>query len=455
MTQYASYLGARTSTSQTIYDSLDEFFHDGGVQAYVSVVAGPSAVNASVVLQDTATPSAVNTLTVTASGPGTWGNGVSVQVTAGTASNSYVLSVLNNGVIVAQSPNLFFPSDAITWASSLPSYQVLVTITNDGSATSPPNNNPATGTFALTGGVDNYAGITETQWTNALTAFTTNLGPGQVSAPGHTTAAGYVALAAHASTYNRVALLDVADNSSASTLVSQSTTFQTSAGNESSFAAFFAPWVQIPGIYSTNPAAVSPVPLRTVPPSAVAAALMAANDQTNDANDPAAGPNGQSSYAIGVTQQYTAASLALLNGAGIDVIKNVNGVITLYGYRSTSLDPNWVYLNNVRFRMQVQNDFDIIGEQFMFNEIDGQGHLFSRINAALSGRCQAYWTNGSLYGSTPAQAFQINTGPQVNTPATIAAGQVNAECLLHMSQFGEFVVISVTKYLINSPFPTS
>jgi len=455
MSEYASFLGSRTSTSQTLYDSLDEFFHDGGVQAYVSVVVGPSAVAASVVLQDTATPSAVNTLTATAVGPGSWGSNVSVQVTAGSASNSYVLTILNNGTIVAQSPNLFVPADAITWASSLPSYQVLVTFTNDGSATAPPNNNPALGTFQLSGGVDNYAGITETQWTNALLAFTSALGPGQVSAPGHTTAAGYVALAAHASTLNRVALLDVADNSSASALVSQSTTFQSSAGSEASFAAFFAPWVQIPGIYSTNPAASSPVPLRTVPPSSLAAALMAANDQTNDANDPAAGPNGQSTYAIGVTQQYTAANLALLNGAGIDAIKSVNGTITLYGYRSTSLDPNWVYLNNVRFRMQVQNDFDTIGEQFMFNEIDGQGHLFSRVNAALSGKCQAYWTNGSLYGATPAQAFQVNTGPQVNTPTTIAAGQVNADVLLHMSQFGEFVVISVTKYLVNAPFPAS
>ena len=454
MSQYATYCGARTSTSATIYDSLDEFFHDGGVQAFVSVVAGPSAVAASVVLQDTGTPSATNTLTVTAAGPGTWGNNVTIQVTAGTASNSYVISVLNNGSIVAQSPNLFVPQDALTWASSLPVYQVLVTFVNNGSAVAPPNNNPALGTFPLINGVDNFAGITETQWTNALTAFVQDLGPGQVSAPGHTTASGYLALDAHAVAYGRVALLDVADNASAATLVAQSTTFQASA-QDSSYAAFFAPYIQIPGIYSTNPAAISPVPIRTVPPSALAAALMAANDQTNDANDPAAGPNGQSTYAIGVTQNYTAANLALLNGAGIDVSKIVNGVVTLYGYRSTSLDPNWVYLNNVRFRMQVENDFDAIGEQFMFNEIDGQGHLFSRFNAALAGRCQTYWTNGSLYGSTPAQAFQVNTGPQVNTPATIAAGQINAEVLLHMSQFGEFVTINVVKYLVNSPFPNS
>jgi hypothetical protein len=461
MTDYANFLGARTSQASTIYDSLDEFFHDGGVLAYVSRIVGPSAVPATVTLSDTGSPSPAATLTITANGAGTWANysnpssgpiGVQVVVAAGTVSGSYTIAIVNNGTTVAKSPNLFVPQDAITWASSLAPWQVLVTITNNGSATAPPNNNPATGTFPLSGGVDDFAGVSETQWTNALSAFTASFGPGQVSAPGHTTAPGYTNLNAHAIAFNRVPLLDVADNSSAGPLLSQSSTFQGSAQNPS-YGAFFAPWVQIPGIFPTNPAANSPIPLRTVPPSALAAALMARNDQTNDANSPAAGPNGQSTYAVGVTHQYVASDLANLNGAGINVIRPIQNTVTLYGYRSTSTDPNWVYLNNVRFRMQVVNDFQIIGEEFIFEEIDGQGHLFSAFNGALAGKCQSYWTNGSLYGTTPAQAFQINTGPQVNTPNTIQAGQLNAECLLHMSAFGEFVTVNVTKYLLTNAFP--
>ena len=181
MTDYTNYLGARTSTSQTLYDSLDEFFHDGGVLAYVSRIVGPSAVPAAVVINDTASPSPVSTLTVTANGAGTWGNNVSVTIAAGSAANSYTISVINNGVVAAKSPNLFFPQDAVTWAASQAPYQVLVTIVNDGSPTSPPNNNPGVGTFALTGGVDDFADITENGWTNALTAFLASLGPGQVS----------------------------------------------------------------------------------------------------------------------------------------------------------------------------------------------------------------------------------------------------------------------------------
>ena len=66
MTDYANFLGTRTGYTM-LYDSLDEYFHDGGVLAYVSRIVGPSAVNATLILKD---HSAVSTLTVTANGAG-------------------------------------------------------------------------------------------------------------------------------------------------------------------------------------------------------------------------------------------------------------------------------------------------------------------------------------------------------------------------------------------------
>jgi len=103
--------------------------------------------------------------------------------------------------------------------------------------------------------------------------------------------------------------------------------------------------------------------------------------------------------------------------------------------------------------MQVIKDFDNIAESFVFQEIDGKGHIFSALNGALSGQCQAYWTRKSIYGDSPANAFSVNVGPQVNTPATIAAGQINAAVNLRMSPFGELVTVNVTKYAVTSPLP--
>ena len=60
-------------------------------------------------------------------------------------------------------------------------------------------------------------------------------------------------------------------------------------------------------------------------------------------------------------------------------------------------------------------------------------------------------TSGYLWVSSG--TFQINTGNQVNTPTTIAAGQINAQVSMKMSPFGEVVIIEVIKYAVNSTLP--
>lgn len=455
MNDYARYLGGRVSYGN-LYDSLDEFFHDGGVLAYVSRVVGPAAAPATVILQDQ-NVSPQSTVTLTAVGAGTWGNNISITIATGSVNNSYTITVNLNNLPQYTTPNLFTPADAVTYLNSLPSYQGLVTAANDGSSTGAPTNNPANGTFSLSSGSDDTTDVGNTQYTNALATFIDLLGPGQVSVPGITTNTVYVALATHAAANNRVALLDVADSANTSTLATQASTFQsaaTSAAVDPSYGSFFAPWLIIPGIYSSNPGASSPVPNRVVPPSALAAAKMAQNDLTQDANRPAAGLNGQSSYVIGVTQTYSEANRGILNADGINVIKNVFGNFELYGYRSLALDPNWVFLNNVRFRMQVVYDFDVIGESFVFSEIDGKGQLFAAFAGSLTGKCASYYTNKSLFGDNANEAFSVNTGPQVNTAATIAAGQICAQVGLKMSPFGEQAIITVTKYLSNQTIPS-
>ena len=90
MGDYLAYLGARVSYG-ILYDSLDEFFHDGGVLAYVSRITGPAAVSAAVTLVDQA-GSPLSTLSVTAGGAGTWGNNLSVTIATGSVSNSYTIA---------------------------------------------------------------------------------------------------------------------------------------------------------------------------------------------------------------------------------------------------------------------------------------------------------------------------------------------------------------------------
>lgn len=449
----------RTSTSATLYDSLDVYFREGGVRTYVSRVLSSSAGAADCVIETDGD----TFLTLTAVSGGTWANSDNtspaglIVTTNASGNGGYSISVTYNGEkIGATSPTLFTASDAVAWISSLATPGVLFTASAGVSTVV-----PGATTNYFTGGSDGSS-IAESDWTDALDAFNVDLGAGQVSAPGHTTSVGWQKLADHAASFNRVAILDAVDGADVAALTNSTTgsaSIQTGGANpaaDSSYAAIFGPWVKTPGVASTQPNTIAPVFTRLVPPSAYVAANCAANDLTNDANVSAAGiQNGSSPYALDVTTTYSAADRATLNAAGVNLLRNINGTVATYGFRSLATDSNWVALNNVRFRMQIVNNFNSVGEQFVFAEIDGKGQIFARFAGALSAVCQQYWIRNSLYGATPTQAFGVNVGPQVNTPATIAAGQLNAQVNLRMSPQAEQVSITVTKYLVTAPLPSN
>jgi hypothetical protein len=432
MSDYATKFGGRVPAG-TLYDALDQYFRDGGVQAYVSRVVGPAAATATKTLMDGA-GSPLATLTVTALGAGVWGNALSVQVTHPTASTYQLIFSTTAAGVVETSPVLSTPADAVSWSTQ----SNYVTITNENSATATPLNNPAVlAATALTAGADDNAGITETQWTNALTTFTADLGPGQISAPGRTTDPAHVALTNHATANNRVALLDPVDTATAATLITAAGAIATG-GADPTRATLCAPWVILPGI-STGGAI--PPPTRTVPPSALVAARCCSVDQDGNPALAAAGPNGHSFYAVGVTQTYIDSDRASLNLAGVSLIRSIAGVVQLYGFRSLSPDPQWMQLGRARLRMAIQDRAVQAGAAIQFGQLDNAGRLLSAWNGALRGILTDYWQLGALYGASASDAFSVNTGPQVNTVDTMAAGYANAVLQIKPAGVAEFIAI--------------
>ena len=442
--------------STALYDALDVFFREGGMQAFV-VRVQPTATG---VAATSGTSGGVWTLT--AGGKGTWANST-VSSAAGViltvnfiSTGNYSATIAYNGNINASITGLSGDTDLINWVNSLPLYQGLVTAASAVGTSTLPTSSAAPLIVYMTGGTD--VAVADADVTTALAAITESYGPGQVSYPGNTNAAVYVSLANHAAANNRVALLDAPNSATATTLVSTVTTFQGN-GNvtDPSYAAFFGPWLLTPGTVNTNSSPTNPYAFtRTVAPVALAAAKISQNDAGHDANVPAAGlANGAANYVTGLTQTYSSADRGTLNAAGVNVVRNVPnvGTICIYGFRSAAVNPGWIYFSNVRFRMQVVSQFDSIAEGFVFQEIDGKGQLFGKLNGALAAQCQAYWLRGSLYGPTAGSAFVVNTGPTVNTPATVQAGQINAVVSLKMSPFGEFVNISVAKYAVTATLP--
>jgi len=434
--------------STLLYDALDVYFKEGGIVANVSVLGAATGA--------TRATAALGTNSFTTVSGGTWANsssssaaGLIIKFTNTTVNSvaTYAASIVLNGVLLAASPKFEATNAELSlnnWVNSLPIVKSLCTVSTVAGSTALPTANSTTSIYFASG---TDAATADTDVPNALVAFSTSFGPGQVSYPGASTQAVYAALTNHASANNRVALLDVNPSSSVSALIASVQTLQSS-GADTSYAAIFGPALAVPGATAGF--------ARTVPATSLAAALMAKVDTKYDANVAAAGSaNGTSVYSTGVVRSYSADDRGLLNSAGINVVRLVptTGNISVYGYRSLDTTGNWTFLNNVRFRMQLQSEFETSGEAFMFKQIDGRGQLISQFNSALAAICQGHWIKGSLYGPTPEASYIVNTGIQVNTPATIAGGQLNANVSLKMSPFGEFITINVTKFLANATLP--
>jgi hypothetical protein len=77
--------------------------------------------------------------------------------------------------------------------------------------------------------------------------------------------------------------------------------------------------------------------------------------------------------------------------------------------------------------------------------------IFADFAAALTGMLQGYYLNGDLYGRFPGDAYSVNTGPQVNTPTTIANHELHAVLSVRMSEFAEMVAIEIYKKAITEP----
>jgi hypothetical protein len=433
MTEFTLHFGSRQSYS-ILWDALETFFREGGSRAYVVRVAGASAVTATKTLNDSqGTPAP--SLKVDAKNVGAWGNSLSVQVIAGNTGSERILVITHSTLgEVDRSPSFADQATAIAWSRASDWLNVSLP---SGASTNLP---AVAAASALTTGADDNSGITDQQRQDALGYFTRDLGPGQVSIPGNTTTGNRQALLTHARTYNREALLDGTDTSSRSTLVTEAQGLQ---GNE--YGALFASWILIPGLVSST--------YRTVPPSALAAGLMARSDATQSPNVPAAGDNGLARYVLGLSQvAWGDSDRELLNDNGVNAFRQIAGDVVLYGYRTLTkpgVDISWRSLANQRLRLKITREAELVAESFLFDQIDGQGRKIAEFAGALTGVLTGYYNAGSLYGETPDDAFSVDVGESVNTPSTLAAGELRAVLTMRMSPFAERVVIEIVKVSVD------
>ena len=299
-------------------------------------------------------------------------------------------------------------------------------------------------TFFREGGFRAYvSGVpvagTDADIVDGLAAFTSDLGPGGMAAFGHTTEIVQQGLLA-ATGDSRIAVLDAPDDPDVASVTAAAKLLTGSEGDR--FSAMFWPWDIVPGL--------TPGTTRMVPPSARILGNLARNDALGySSGDPAAGVLGIAHYAQDLSQPALVdADRKTMNEASVNVSRKLLSGIRTYGWRSLAdqtSDLNWSFFNSGRTIMAVKAVLSIVAENFVFSKLDSMGTVTKKFGGAISNALLIFWQNGDLFGDTFKEAANVDVGLAVNTPASFAAGLLQASVGLRTSSVGEQTIINVAK----------
>lgn len=367
--------GDRTADTASVHDWVDAFFKEGGSRIYVTPLRGPSAAKATHTFNDGAAAAGI---IMTARTAGTDGNRTSGDIDAGVGGGTFVVKVLRDGVIVETSGDLATPAAAAVWAADNSSW---VDITDGAHADPAPTGSAA----ALTGGDDDFDGITTTEIQTALDRFTAGLGPGSVVLPGRTATAAQLIAQTHAATHNRLARHAFVASSTAATVAAQLATLR--AGEGADVGDPLGPRQNMPGLTA--------VTSRTVEATVLRCAAEARNDRDGiSPNQPAAGNYAIAQYLTSETVTWTDEDLELLNDAGGNVVRTLtDGRLKVFGARTLAdpaSDPVALRIGSARLRMAVAEIGRFHAEQFAFTELDPGGIELGNLEGIILGALDAY-----------------------------------------------------------------
>lgn len=275
-------------------------------------------------------------------------------------------------------------------------------------------------TTVYVGRVDDATAPTDAEWAAALALFPRTLGPGQVAAPGRTTATGYTQLLDHAAANNRTALLDPDFEDDKAALLALAALAEDYV--DAPRGGLFAQWLQVP----QRVAGVD----RFVPPSAVVAGLAAR--LPGEENRQPIGDRGRPRFATAAAGTFTDADHNDLFDGGINVFLDDELGLRLNGFRSVTTDDDWFDLAHNRLFMAVEARAEVIKQQFIGERITLAE--IARFSGGLEGDLLEIYGSGALYGATADEAFAVVTGEPVNTDATAAAREISAETYLRAAE---------------------
>jgi phage tail sheath protein FI len=201
----------------------------------------------------------------------------------------------------------------------------------------------------------------------------------------------------------------------------------------SKWAAIYWPWIKVADPLQNNRA-------HTIPALGHIAGIYARTDATrNVGKAPAGTVDGQLSFQLGLEYVSTQGERDLVYPNRINpLIQTPQTGTAVWGVRTISPDPQWLYVNARRLFMFLEKSVYNSTQWIVFENNGPQ--LWARINLQLSSFLLGLFQNGYFAGNTPADAFFVKVDNTNNTAATINAGQVIIDVGVAPNTPAEFVV---------------
>jgi phage tail sheath protein FI len=204
----------------------------------------------------------------------------------------------------------------------------------------------------------------------------------------------------------------------------------------SPYAALYFPWITV-----HDPVADAP---STVPPSGHVAGIYARVDGERGVHKAPA--NERIRGALGLESRLGRADQDGLNPAGINVIRELSGAVTVWGARTLGGDANgeWKHVNVRRLFLYLRESIEE-GTQWVVFEPNTPA-LWSKITRNVTAFLTNVWRGGALFGATPAEAFYVRCDASTNPPELRDLGQVVTEVGVAVARPAEFVVFRLSQW---------
>jgi len=482
-TEYQALFGSFVSGVYLAY-AVNQFFTNGGQQAYIVRLVATAADTPSATTQSATASATGSGMSLWASNPGAWGNALMVTLTTQPSPNQTRFSLLvqkSNGTTSGSPPPTTLESYAnLSFSPTDPQYVVAViegdsnyiTFTQPGTTTpTAPTGTPTVGTTVidfstLNTGVDGDiltpGGTTAPQdFELALLSATGGVGYNLLSevpifnllcVPGETDAPTISTLQGFCNTERAFLIVDAPQLATVSTFQSPSLggPYGTStAGNELltgqyvSNSAYYFPWINAPDpLFGNRPA--------LFPPCGFVAGIYASTDASRGVWKAPAGINASLSGELGLQYNLTDGQNGLLNPVAINCLRQfrvygdvVWGARTLAG--NDQMGSQWKYIPIRRLALYIESSlYD--GTQWVVFEPNDET-LWGQIRLNVGTFMQGLFLQGAFAGSSPQQAYFVKCDADNNPASSVALGVVNILVGFAPLDPAEFVVIQIQQII--------